>query len=145
MNKLRAYFRVICALIRSWSDISPSIIRHSHQANSVFGGTKFRAAGSKFRAAGLKFRAAAVIVRTSSKWGKIRLSSYIWPWSSGSITPQNYRLLNQGVLQLCFKFGDSSLNGWWVIVRTSKWLTHTHWQTHRQGRWQYPKAKTGLG
>ena len=51
MNKLRAYFRVICALIRSWSDISPSIFRHSHQANSVFDGTKFRAAGSKFQAA----------------------------------------------------------------------------------------------
>ena len=58
MNKLRAYFCVICALIQSWSDISPSIFRHSHQANSVFGGTKFRAAGSKFRAAGSKFQAA---------------------------------------------------------------------------------------
>ena len=62
-----------------------------------------------------------------------------------SITPQNYSHLNQGVLHLCFKFGDSSLNGWWVIVRTSKWLIHTHWQIHWQGRWQYPKAKTGLG
>ena len=71
-----------------------------------------------------------VIVRTSSKWGKIRLSRSIWPWSSRSITPQNNRHLNQGVLHLCFKFGDFSLNGWWVIVRTSKWLIHTHTYTH---------------
>ena len=38
--------------------------------------------------------------------------------------------------------------GWWVIVQTSLWLTHTHGQIHRRthiGRqWQYPKAKTGL-
>ena len=66
------------------------------------------------------------IVRTSSKWGKIRFSRWIWPWSPRSITPQNNRHLNQGVLHLCFKFGDSSLNGWLVIVRTSKWLLHTH-------------------
>ena len=26
-------------------------------------------------------------MRTSSKWDKIRLSSYIWPWTSRSITP----------------------------------------------------------
>ena len=68
-------------------------------------------------------------MRTSSKWGKIRLPSIIWPWSSRLITPQNDRHLNQGVLHLYFKFGDSSLNGWWVIMQTSKWLIHT--QTHR--------------
>ena len=28
--------------------------------------------------------------------------------------------------------------------QASDWYTHTHWQIHRQGRWQYPKAKTGL-
>ena len=38
----------------------------------------------------------------------------------------NNKHLNQGVLHLWSKFGDSSLNGWWVIVRTSKWLIHTH-------------------
>ena len=69
-----------------------------------------------------------VIVRTSSKWGEFRLSSKIWPWRSQSITPKNNRHLNQGVLRLSSKFGDSSVNGWWVIVRTSKWLIHT--QTH---------------
>ena len=67
-----------------------------------------------------------VIVRTISKWGKIRLSSWIWPLRSRSITPKNSRHLNQGVLHLWSKFGDSSLNGWWVIMRTSKWLIHTH-------------------
>ena len=72
-----------------------------------------------------------VIVRTSSKWGKIRLSSYIWPWRSKSITPKNYRHLNQGVLRLSSKFSDSSVNGWWVIVRTSKWLIHTHRHTDK--------------
>ena len=37
--------------------------------------------------------------------------------------------LNQGLLHLCSKFGDSSSNEWWVIVRTSPWLTHTHGHT----------------
>ena len=87
-----------------------------------------------------------VIVRTSSKWGKIRLLSYIWPCRSRSITPKNNRHLNQGVLRLSSKCGDSSVNGWWVIVRTSiDTHTQTHGQTHRRRRWQYPKAKTGLG
>ena len=36
MNKLRAYFCVICAPIR------PSIFRHSRQANSVLAARKFR-------------------------------------------------------------------------------------------------------
>ena len=36
------------------------------------------------------------------------------------------------------KFGDHSLNGWWIIVRTSSWLMdtrthgHTHIHTHKQ-------------
>ena len=51
MNKLRAYFRVICAPIR------PTIFRHFRQANSLFGGPKIRAGGPKFRAGGPKFRA----------------------------------------------------------------------------------------
>ena len=58
------------------------------------------------------------------------LLSWIWPWSSRSITPQNNRDLNQGVLPLWSKFGDSSLNARQVIARTSKWLPHT--QTHGQ-------------
>ena len=71
---------------------------------------------------------------TSPKWGKFGLSSSIWPWRSLSITPQNNRDLNQGLLHLWSKFGDPSLNGWWIIARTSSWLTdpqtHTHTHTH---------------
>ena len=59
----------------------------------------------------------------------ILLWSWIWPWSSRSITPQNNRGLNQGVLLFWSKFGDSSLNGWQVITQTSKWLPHTQTQT----------------
>ena len=72
--------------------------------------------------------------RTSSKWGKFWLLSSIWPWSSRSIVPQNNRDFNQGLFHLWSKFGDSSLNGWWVIARTSWWLTdrHTHTHTHTQ-------------
>ena len=71
------------------------------------------------------------MVWTSSKWGKIWLSSYNWPWGSRSIIPKNNRDLNQGVLHLWSKFGDPSLNGRWVIVQTSSWLIHTHTPTHR--------------
>ena len=36
--------------------------------------------------------------------------------------PQNYLDLNQCILHLWSKFGDPSLNGWWVMVWTSsKW------------------------
>ena len=51
-----------------------------------------------------------------------------------SITLQNNRDLNQGLLHLWCKFGDPSLNGCWVIARTSKWLPHgrTDGRTHRQ-------------
>ena len=45
-----------------------------------------------------------------------------WTWRSRSIAPQNNRDLNQGILHLWSKFGDPSLNGWWIMVRTSsKW------------------------
>ena len=73
-----------------------------------------------------------LIARTSSKWGKFWLLSSIWPWSSRSIISKNNRDLNQGLLHLWSKFGDSSLNGWWVTARTSWWLTdrHTHTHTH---------------
>ena len=75
-----------------------------------------------------------LFARTSSKWGKFWLLSSIWPWSSRSIVPQSNRDLNQGLFHLWSKFGDSSLNGWWVIARTSWWLTdrHTHTHTHTQ-------------
>ena len=51
----------------------------------------------------------------------IELKKRNWPqpWSR-SITPQNNTDLNQGLLHLWSKFGDPSLNGWWVIARTSK-------------------------
>ena len=67
---------------------------------------------------------------TSSKWGKFWLWGSIWPWRSQSIFLQNNRDLNQGLLHLLSKFGDLSWNGWWVIARTSSWLTHG--RTHRQ-------------
>ena len=67
-----------------------------------------------------------VMACTSSKWGKFWLWSSIWPWRSRSIIPQNNRALNQGFLHLWSKFGDPSLNGWWVIARTNSWLTDTH-------------------
>ena len=87
-----------------------------------------------------------VMVRTSSEWGKTWFSSSIWLWRSRSIIPKNYRDLNQGVSHLWSKFGDPSLNERWVIVRTNSWShTHTDTQTYRRSRWQYPKAKTGLG
>ena len=73
-----------------------------------------------------------VMVRKSSKWGKIRISNYIWPWRSRSINPKNNRNLNQGDLHLWSKFGNPSLNERWVIVRTSSWLIHTHGHTDPQ-------------
>ena len=73
----------------------------------------------------LAWTADGVMVRKSSKWGKIWLSSSILPWRSRSIIPKNNRDLNQGVLHLWSKFADPSLNERWVIVRTSSWLTHT--------------------
>ena len=44
--------------------------------------------------------------------------------------PQKHEDLDQGLLHIWSKFGDPSLNGWWVIMRTSPWLMHG--QTHRQ-------------
>ena len=72
---------------------------------------------------------------------KFWLWSKIWPWRSRSITPQNNRDLNQGLLHLWPKFGDPSWKGSWVIARTSSWLTHgrTHTHTDRRRQRQYPK------
>ena len=61
-----------------------------------------------------------VIVRTNSKWGKFGFWPHIWPRRSRSIAPQNDRDLNQIVLHIWSKFEDRSLNGFWVIARTSK-------------------------
>ena len=83
---------------------------------------------------------------TSSKWGKFWLWSYIWPWRSRSITPESNRDLNQGLLHIRSKFGDPSLNGWWVIARTN---LVTDWRTDRRTdrcrQRQYLETKTGLG
>ena len=58
--------------------------------------------------------------------------SYILPWRSRMVAPQNNRDLNQFVLQLCPQFSDPSLNGSRVIARTSNRLTQTdtHTDTH---------------
>ena len=138
MNKLRAYFRVICAPIRSWSDISAQ-----HFPSLPPGGPKF--CTSSLICTSSKFclvrdvrddrgdhntRRPKLASGKNHVWGDDRSSRKWLMTSSRSITPQNNRHLNQGVLHLCFKFGDSTLNGWWVIVRTSKWLIHTQTHTH---------------
>ena len=94
------------------------------------------------------------MVRTSKKWGKFGILSQILPWRSMSSpsppppppphnthTPTTPTKKKIGILNNVFCSSDPGLNGWWVIVRTSKWLIHTHGQTHRCRWWQYPKAK----
>ena len=64
---------------------------------------------------------------------------------SRSIAPKNNTDLNRGVLLLWTKFGDPSLNRWRVIVRTSKWLIHTHTQaTTIPGGQNWPRIKRQL-
>ena len=88
---------------------------------------------------------------TSSKWGKFWVLSSIWPWRSWSITPQNNRDLNQGILHIWSKFGDPSLNGYradklkidgHMNVHTDR-QTHTHTQatTIPEGQ-NWPRVKT---
>ena len=75
------------------------------------------------------------MVRTSSKWGRFWLSSYIWHWRSRSISPQNNRDLNQGLLHFWSQFGDPS-----------KWLTHKHTDRHTDAgndNTQRPKLASG--
>ena len=43
----------------------------------------------------------------------------VWSQRSRSIAPQNNTDLNQGILHLWSRFGDPSLNGWWVITQTN--------------------------
>ena len=69
---------------------------------------------------------------TSSKWGKFWLLSSIWPWRSRSMNPQNNWDLHHCALHTWSKFGDSSLNGWQVIVRTNLWLPDTQLHTQTQ-------------
>ena len=58
-------------------------------------------------------------ISSSGENRKFDFLSQILPWRSKSIAPQNNRDLNQGILHLWSKFGDPSLNGWWVIERTN--------------------------
>ena len=58
---------------------------------------------------------------------RIPLDTCLWPWRSKSIIPPN----NSG-LHLWPKFGNPSLNGWWVMVQTSSGLTHGLAHTHTQ-------------
>ena len=63
---------------------------------------------------------------------------------------QNNRGLNHGLLHIWSKFGDLSLNGWWVVARTSKCLAHTQTdgRTHRQtdaGNGNTRRPKLALG
>ena len=61
-------------------------------------------------------------ISSSGEARKFDFLSKIWPWRSMSISTQNNRDLNQCILHLWSKFGDPSLNGWWVMVQTSsKW------------------------
>ena len=91
----------------------------------------------KFRNCNFNWR--WVMVWTSSKWGKCS----IWPWRSWSIVPQNNRALNQGIWS---KFGDPSLNGWWIIARTSSWLTDTRIHTHTHpGNYSTRRPKLASG
>ena len=73
------------------------------------------------------------------------VKSSIWLWRLRSIALQSNGDCNQGLLHIWSKFGDPSLNGWWIIVRTSSWLTHTQTHTDRRRQRQYPKAKPELG
>ena len=71
------------------------------------------------------------IVSASWKWCKFWLLILIWPWRSWLIATQNNKdLLDQGLLHLWSKFGDPSINSWWVTARTSSWLMGTHTHTY---------------
>ena len=54
-------------------------------------------------------------ISSSGEARKFELLSQFWPWRSRSIATQNNRDLNQCILHLWSKFGDPSLNGWWVM------------------------------
>ena len=78
-----------------------------------------------------------VMAWTNSKLSKFGLLSWIWPWRSRSVIPQNNRNLNQGVLYLIQAWmGDELWRG-----QAWGWRAHTHADLCRQR--QHPKAKTG--
>ena len=93
-----------------------------------------------------------VTVRTSSKWGKFGLYSYIWPWRPRSIAPQNNRDLNHlnhlnisdpNLVILactCHELLHGQPSDWQTDRQTDR---HTH--TFRRRQRQYPKTKTGRG
>ena len=64
-------------------------------------------------------------------------------------SPQKNTDLNQGLLHLWSKFGVPTLNGWWVIARTTGgWLTHTDTHRHTQATTilegqNWPRVKIG--
>ena len=59
---------------------------------------------------------------------KMWLLSQIWSWRPRSIVSQTNSYLNLGILHLWYKFGDPSLNRWWVITWTSSKLgKFWHW------------------
>ena len=67
------------------------------------------------------------MVRTSSKWGKFGLSSWIWPWRSTSISPQNIRDLNQGPNLMILAWTPGLSHG-----QASDWHRQTDRRTDRQ-------------
>ena len=65
-----------------------------------------------------------VIVRTSSKWGKFWLWSYIWPWRSRSITPKTIGILTK----VFYTYGTNLV----ILARTGPELSRgqaSHWHT----------------
>ena len=66
---------------------------------------------------------------SANKFGrKNGFQNWKWNWRSRPINPKIYRNLNPGILHLWPKFGDPSLNRWWVIVPTSsKWGNFWLW------------------
>ena len=84
-----------------------------------------------------------VMMRTTSKWGKFLFWVKFDLEGQGWSPPYN-RYLNQGVLHLWSKLDDPSLNRFWVITQTSKWLTHKQ-RTRNWGNnnTQRPKLASG--
>ena len=70
-----------------------------------------------------------VIQDGGRKWKGRHLAPPQWGSKRSPYTtvnhPENNMDLNQGLLHIWSKFRDLSLNGWWVIARTSKCLPHT--------------------
>ena len=65
------------------------------------------------------------------KWCKLTGFLKIFKFNmSGSINPQNHRVLTQDILHIWFKFGDPSLKRWWVMAwKSSKWDKFWLWSS----------------